>query len=66
MEWLLDIISILAFFMSLITWISNYLSHRVIMSFEIKDHAKRQTLYNYTCISKTIPIPLLQFQVYPS
>ena len=61
MEWLLDIISILAFFMSLITWISNYLSHRVIMSFEIKDHAKRQNvvqLYLYIQNDSDSPITI--------
>ena len=40
MNLILDIISILAFVMSLITWIYNFLNHRINAEIEIKDFAK--------------------------
>ena len=44
MNLILDIISILAFIMTLITWIYNFLNRRINAEIEIKDFAKRRDI----------------------
>lgn len=47
MDLLLNIISVLAFVMTSITWIVGYFSRRLKISVEIKDHAKRRKVVQF-------------------
>ena len=47
MQLILNIISILAFFMSLTTWIVTFITHRMHVSVEVKDFAKRNHVVQF-------------------